>query len=312
MRYGARTPELNEALARARADEQGCPMTDQSFSKRFVIVHEDDIGMNHGANAAFVELNRAGICTSGSVMVPCPWFPEIAAIARNNPELDVGVHLTLNSDMAPYKWRPLIGASGDGLTAPDGYFWDNVPDVRRHADPSAVEAELRAQVETALAAGIDVTHLDCHMGTAMMPEFVAIYERLGAEFGLPLLLMKDYSTFSVMDYVGPVTHDEYNQARDRAAARGNPVVELQLETPWAWPDGIEAAYRDLFARVPEGVSWLALHFNTPGEIEHMDQQAPIRTGEYEFFRNGRAAALMAEYGLAPVGVAAWRDRMRAR
>ncbi|TCA09231.1 MULTISPECIES: ChbG/HpnK family deacetylase [Rhizobium] len=148
-------------------------MSSQSIS-RFVVVHEDDVGVSHGANTAFLELTRLGLCTAGSVMVPCPWFPEIAAIARDNPELDLdlGVHLTLNSDMKPYRWRPVTGVSDKGLTDPDGYFWAEVTDVRSNADPAAVERELRAQIDAALAAGIDVTHLDCHMGTAMMPEFV--------------------------------------------------------------------------------------------------------------------------------------------
>ena len=143
-----------------------------------------------------------------------------------------------------------------------------------------------------------------------MPEFVAVYERLGADYRLPILLMKDYMTFSVMDYVGPVTTAEFDAASGRARQRGNPIVDLQLETPWAWPQGIEAAYRDLFSRVPEGVSWLALHFNAPGEIEHMASDAAFRTGEYEFFRSRRAAELMAEFGIVPMGVRNWRDRMR--
>jgi chitin disaccharide deacetylase len=282
----------------------------QAPQPRFVVVHEDDLGMSHGANQAFVELAEAGIATSGSVMVPCPWFPELAQLARERPHLDIGVHLTLNADMAPYRWRPLTGVSDNGLTDPDGYFWADVPTVRRHARPDAVEAELRAQVETALAAGIAVTHLDCHMGTAMMPEFVDIYEGLGAEFGLPLLLMEDYSTFSVMDYVGPVTTVEYDAARDRAAARGNPVVAIQKETVWDWPDGIEAAYRELFASLPGGTSWLALHFTAPGDVELFDTEAAIRTGEYTFFRNGRAKALMDEMGLVPIGLKDWRGRLR--
>ncbi|MBW8727648.1 MAG: ChbG/HpnK family deacetylase [Inquilinus limosus] len=203
-------------------------MSSQANS-RLVVVHGDDVGVSHGANTAFLELARLGLCTAGSVMVPCPWFPEIASIARDNPGLDLGVHLTLNSDMKPYRWRPLTGVSKEGLTDPDGYFWAEVPDVRRNADPEAVERELRAQVEAALAAGIDVTHLDCHMGTAMMPEFVAIYERLGAHYRLPILLMKDYMTFSVMDYVGPVTTAEFNAASAKAQQRGNPVVDLQLD-----------------------------------------------------------------------------------
>lgn len=285
-------------------------MAHASDGERLVVVHADDVGMNHGANKAFVELYRSGICTAGSIMVPCPWFPEIARMARENPDLDVGVHLTLNADMAPYRWRPLTGP-GRGLTDPDGFFWAEMPDVRLHADPEAVEQELRAQIETALAAGIDVTHLDCHMGTAMMPEFVTIYERLGAEFRLPLLLMRDFSTFSAMAYAGPAGTGPFDAALARAAARGNPVVDMQYETPWDWPDGIEAAYRDLFSSIPEGLSWLALHFNAPGEIEAIDHEAAFRVGEYEFFRDGRATALMAEYGLQPVGIREWRERMHS-
>jgi predicted glycoside hydrolase/deacetylase ChbG (UPF0249 family) len=278
---------------------------------RFVIIHEDDLGMSHGANQAFIELAEAGIATSGSVMVPCPWFPELAEMARARPHLDIGVHLTLNADAQRYRWRPLTGVSDNGLTDADGYFWADVPSVRRHARPDAVEAELRLQIETALAAGIAVSHLDCHMGTAMMPEFVDIYERLGVDYNLPLLLMEDYRTFSVMDYVGPVTTAEYDAARDRAAARGNPVVALQLETVWSWPDVIEAAYRDLFASVPPGVSWLALHFTAPGDVELFDVEAAIRTGEYAFFHDGRAKALMDEFGLVPIGLRDWQERLWA-
>jgi predicted glycoside hydrolase/deacetylase ChbG (UPF0249 family) len=279
-------------------------------SRRRVVIHEDDVGMNHGANAAFLELSRLGICTAGSVMVPCPWFPEVAAMARAHPALDIGVHLTLNAEMGPYRWRPLTGVSGNGLTDADGYFWRDVPDVRRHADPAAVEAELRAQVEAALAAGIDVTHLDCHMGTAMMPEFVAIYERLGADYRLPLLLIRDFMTYSALDYAGPVAAAPYAAALAAASRRGNPVFDLQAETPWNWPDGVEAAYRALFARLPAGLSFLALHFNAPGEIEAIDREAAIRTGEYELFRSGRAAELMREYGIEPVGMRAFRDALR--
>src|SRR5947209_12339772 len=138
--------------------------------RKRVVIHEDDVGMSHGANAAFVELSGLDTCSSGSVMVPCPWFPEAAEIAARDPRLDLGVHLTLTSEQKPYRWRPLTSpAKSAGLTDALGYFWPDVPTARKAA-PDAVEAELRAQLETAFSAGIDVTHLDAHMGTAQMPE----------------------------------------------------------------------------------------------------------------------------------------------
>jgi hypothetical protein len=128
-------------------------------------------------------------------------------------------------------------------------------------------------VIAALNAGIDITHLVCHMGAAMMPEFIDIYEALGAEFNVPLLLMSDYRTFSVMGYVGPVTTAEYEAAPDRAKARGNPVVALQAETPWKWPNGREAASKELFSNLPEGLSWLALHFSAADNIDIIDAKS---------------------------------------
>jgi len=134
-----------------------------------VVIHEDDVGMSHGANTAFVELSKLGTCSSGSVMVPCPWFPEAAEIAAADPALDVGVHLTLTSEQKSYRWRPLTTPpKSAGMTDDHGYFWPTVPQARKAA-PEAVEAELRAQIAVAVAAGIDPTHFDAHMGTAQMP-----------------------------------------------------------------------------------------------------------------------------------------------
>ncbi len=74
---------------------------------RVVIFHADDVGMCHGANVAFLELSRRGLISCGSVMAPCPWFPEAADLARQQPKLDLGVHLTLTSEWDHYRWRPL-------------------------------------------------------------------------------------------------------------------------------------------------------------------------------------------------------------
>ena len=75
--------------------------------KKRVVIHEDDVGMSHGSNMAFLELTKRGSCSSGSIMVPCPWFPEAVEIATKNPKLDLGIHVTLTSEQKPYRWRPL-------------------------------------------------------------------------------------------------------------------------------------------------------------------------------------------------------------
>ena len=283
-------------------------------ARRTVVIHEDDIGMTHGSIVAFRELTAIGVCSAGSVMVPCPWFPEAAAMAAADPALDLGVHLTLNAEKQPCRWRPLTAPSkAAGLTDEAGYFWADVPSLRSKAVPEAVEAELRAQIDAALAAGIDVTHLDDHMGAVMAPEFVEIYVRLGRDYALPILLVSDLSRFNPMTYAGPTDTAAYDRVVERARAAGDPIFDLVLETPWGRTGDAASAYAALFADIPEGLSYLALHFNTPGDFEAMEPElAHIRTEEYGFFRSGGAAALVAEHGLEVIGMRAIRDRLRAQ
>ena len=285
---------------------------DRAGQKR-IVIHEDDVGMTHGANMAFVELSERGTSSSGSVMVPCPWFPEAAEIARTYPALDLGVHLTLTSEQKPYRWRPLTAPSKSaGLTDALGYFWPDVPTARKAA-PDVVEAELRAQLKTAFSAGIDVTHLDAHMGTAQMPEFVDIFRRLGREYRLPVLLVKDLSRYNPASYAGPVNTAGYAEAIAAARADGDPIFDIVFETPWARKTKAEIAYRAIFAEISEGLTFLSMHFNAPGDFEVINPEfAHIRTEEYALFRTARIGQWVKEFGIELIGMRALRDEIRAR
>ena len=78
-----------------------------SEDARAVIIHTDDIGMYHASVQAFKDLWTFGTITSGAVMVPCPWFPAVAQMCRENPEIDMGVHTTLNAEWESYRWGPV-------------------------------------------------------------------------------------------------------------------------------------------------------------------------------------------------------------
>jgi len=275
--------------------------------KKVVVVHEDDVGMCHGANVAFGELSRLGICTSGSVMVPCPWFLEVAEMQARDPRLDIGVHLTLTAEKKNYRWRPLTGASqASGLVDGDGYFWRTAQELRAHAHVDAVEAELRAQVEAAAKAGIDITHIDGHMFTVVYPAYFDIYVRLGREYRVPVLLVRQRNAYGNM-----VKGPEIDAAIAAADASGHPVFDIVLETPWTRGASVAADYDALLARA-EPLNYMALHFNAPAELEAIEpDSAHIRTGEFDLFRSDAFRARMAaEYEL--VGMRPFRDALRAR
>ncbi len=242
------------------AEPGASPLAQRLGLSRAVILHVDDLGMCHGANRAFLSLAARGLVTCGSVMVPCPWFREIAEAAAADPALDVGVHLTLTSEWATYRWAPISTTSRtSGLIDNDGYFWRDLALLRRHLVPEAAAIELRAQVDRAMAAGLRPTHLDAHMAAAMLPELLPTHVSLAREHDMIPVLPR-----SIRFAPDPAAYDQAVAALEAAGFalpdhfRGTLPVAAS-----AAPD----AYREMIETLPDGVTHIALHCTAPGEIE---------------------------------------------
>ncbi len=247
---------------------------------RGIILHVDDLGMCHSANQAFLALARADLVTAGSIMVPCPWFREIAEAAAADQTLDVGIHLTLTSEWDHYRWAPVSTTSrASGLIDDDGYFWRDVASFRRHLVPEAAEAELRAQIERALRVGIRLTHIDAHMGAAMLPELLACHISLAMEYQLVPVLPK-----RIRFAPDPMAYDE---AVAGLEARGLLLPDEFRGTLPVPADQTQEAYRSMIASIPQGVTHVALHSSIPGDIEAISpQHAGWRTREYALLNQG--------------------------
>ena len=280
-----------------------------------IVLHQDDVGMCHGANIAFRELSALGSITSGSVMVPCPWFREAAEMAAANKSLDLGVHLTLTAEKEFYRWRPLTSASKlSGLVDDDGYMWRDVSSVRREANVDAVALELRAQIDFALTSGFDVTHLDAHMGATLAPEFCAIYIALGVEYRLPVLITKSLSQYGPNNHISGVSDEQFAEFVVLAEDKRMPIFDRVLETNFGRPSTqslAHDAYQEMFTKSKSGLTFAALHPNAPGEVEVIEpNQFHVRTDEYEIFSSENYLTWLTKKEIKPIGMRELRDAMR--
>jgi predicted glycoside hydrolase/deacetylase ChbG (UPF0249 family) len=161
---------------------------------KLIVVHADDLGETHSVNAAAIKALQGGTINSASLMVPCPWFPEMADYAKSHPDADFGLHLTLTSERVYYRWGPVAPADKvPSLVDQNGYFHHEWKEGE-HIDAKEVEIELRAQIERALAMGVRPTHLDSHQYRLIMngKELFDTVLRLAHEYKLPVFVARDW------------------------------------------------------------------------------------------------------------------------
>src|SRR4030095_3294915 len=268
---------------------------------KLLILHADDLGMSHSENAATIYAMEKGSVNSASLMVPCPWFSEIAAYARAHPTADFGLHLTLNSEWNFLKWGPLASKSDvPALINQNGFFFSSVDSVQRSGKPAEVEKELRAQIEKAKQFGIDVTHLDSHMGALFgRSEYLKILIKLGREYKVPVMLSK------------PGFRAVFNVNLDSLITEKDVVLDMiYTASPQDYKNGMENYYTNVFKSLQPGVSILIFHTAyddaemKAATINFTDWGAAWRQADFNFFTGEQCKKLLKEQNIQLI---TWRE-----
>jgi predicted glycoside hydrolase/deacetylase ChbG (UPF0249 family) len=272
---------------------------------RVLILNADDFGMCHDQNEGVIRGLKEGLFTSSTILVTCPWFEEAAEFARNNPNADLGVHLTLTAEWDRYKWGPVLGPRAvPSLVDERGYLWQTVAQVYEHARLDQAEAELREQIEKAFAAGIDATHLDSHMGTLQLrADYHEIYARLANEYRLPIRLASRRrlgregmgAILDQLDAAGVVTPDHL-------VFYGPPSV-AETETYWT----------NLLRTLKPGVTEILCHpAIARDELRTCARDAMQREADFRYFTSDQTRQLIKDEGVEMVGFRELRDLMRGK
>jgi chitin disaccharide deacetylase len=276
---------------------------------KLLIIHGDDLGMAHSANAATFKAMQDGVITSASIMMPTPWVLEVVRFAEANRKADLGVHLTLTAEWKHYKWGPLAGKDQvPSLVTKNGTFHESVADFAAAARLNEVEKEIRAQIDHAKALGIDVTHLDAHMGVlSATPELKALYVKIGNEYGLPVRLHR---------HAG----DDVTDGDIKAVLRDYPanLDAIYGAPPETFPNGMQAYYQDVLRKLKPGLNMLVLHlaFDEPEAqaitVDHPLWGARWRQIDYDWAMNPETKRIIEEESIILLDSRRVRDRLFPR
>ncbi len=285
---------------------------------RAAIIHVDDVGMCQASLAAFSDLVDFGLVSSGAVMVPCPWFPAVAAYCRANPAVDMGVHLMVNCEWDVFRWGPISTQDrATGLLDSEGYLYRTSEEVHQHADPAAVQVEIKAQLSRALDAGIDVTHVDTHMGTVSHPKFLASYLHLAAENQLPAFIARfDAAGYQRAFGMDRLAAEGAFQLLQSLEAQGIPTMDALddlLFLPLDKPENRIEQAKAILDRLKPGVTHFIIHAakDTP-ELRTIADDWPSRVADYEAFTSEALRSYIRDSGIHVIGYRTIRDTYRTK
>jgi predicted glycoside hydrolase/deacetylase ChbG (UPF0249 family) len=287
-------------LAQSAPEKSTAELLGHGPNDKLLMVHADDAGMCHSVNAATAEALSSGAVQSASIMMPCPWVSEIADLARRQPELDLGLHLTLTSEWKHYRWRPVSpAASVPGLLDPDGYLWRDVQSAAKSASASEVAQELRAQIARARHFGIRFTHLDTHMGTLYArKDFFDAYTAVAGEAGVPCMLPRPSGVPKEEMREYPITAEHiYAKEREGFAL----LDRLVTGVPGRGVEERRASYRQFLRELKPGVTKLIVHLSMDDpEIRAVTNNWEQRWADFQFWTSSEARSLLKDLGIKPI------------
>jgi predicted glycoside hydrolase/deacetylase ChbG (UPF0249 family) len=281
---------------------------------RLLLVNADDFGLCHATNSGIQQLLLEGAVSSATLMLPCGWASEAATWAKEHPELDVGVHLTLTSEWERYRWGPVNrkGAT-DSLVTAEGYFPKDSRTVELQAEPEQVKAELIAQIEMALAHGMTPTHADNHMGSlyglATGRNFLQIVLEVCAAYGLPFRLPR-YLPQESGQIAPPELAEQAKQLGALADAMGVVILDYLVGLPFRLQDGdtyesLRGNMQQLLKGLRPGVTELIIHPSlVTDELRSFHEQPDMRGMEFELFRDEEIRKTLQEEGIQ---IIRWRE-----
>ena len=270
-------------------------------NKRLLMIHADDAGLSHSQNKAIISCLKEGNVNSYSIMVPCSHFKEIADFAKDNPKYDYGIHLTLTCEWEKHRFGPVLPISKvPSLVDENGHFYKKREQLKKHALPSEIEKELKAQIDLAIQYGLQPSHIDSHMySVASTSAIFKIYKELKNKYQLPVLISNNLFKYTECNPKNIITKEDFSIEQVHMGT----FKEFESGKLWDY-------YENVLQNLQEGVNLLLIHpaFDD-NEMKYITLNHPNfgsewREIDYNFFTSNRCKTLIQKNAIELVD---WRD-----
>lgn len=254
--------------------------------KKVIMLHSDDSGMCEEANIATQKYLKEGQIQSASVMPPCLYFEEMIEWAKENPQMDIGIHLSLTSEWKTYRWSSVSPVEEvPGLIDKEGKLWRSVREVVQNASAEEVEKEVRAQIEKSIALGYRPNHIDTHMGTLYThPDFIKAYLKVAMEYGIPANVI-DLSNPKIAEYYRKQGYPMTEEILDFMEKYTLPKIDFFTSAPNAktYAEKVQS-FKELILALEPGITEIIFHPSTPSEnLKTITNSWQQRNWEAEMF-----------------------------
>lgn len=269
---------------------------------KLLMIHADDAGLSYAENQATITALQKGSVNSYSIMVPCPWFYQMALFAKENSRYDYGIHLTLTCEWHSYKFGPVLSAKEvPSLVDENGFFYKSRKELLHHADPQEAKRELCAQIDRAIHFGLMPSHLDSHMySLGASEELFNVYQELGKSYKLPIMLNRQL-----------IEEMSGSKKLFKNSSLNVIVDHVHLGNYEAFKNGcLSNFYEDSLKNLPSGFNLLLIHpaFNS-SEMRSITENHPNFGAEWrqidlDFFTSKKCKDILIENQIKMV---TWKD-----
>jgi predicted glycoside hydrolase/deacetylase ChbG (UPF0249 family) len=274
-----------------------------SNTDRLVILHTDDVGMCQASLSAFSDLWEFGGISSGAIMMPCPWAKAAADYCREHAGVDMGVHTTITAEWNSYRWAPLSTRdAASGLMDSDGFMWRSSEETQANATPEAVLAEIQLQVQKARAWGVDVSHIDSHMGTVIHPRLIQAYLQTAIQARVPVFIPRGEPELFMRRGMDPEAAVRLAAFLAQLEEQGMPLVDGMAMMPLDQPEGQIEIAKKMLGELRAGVTHFLFHPSTDTpELRALAPDWPSRVANYQTFMSPEIKHFIQDQGIQVVG-----------